>query len=99
MKPDDSAEVFEFRLYVAGMTPKSVRAVDNLQRVCSTLLSGRHLIELVDLLEEPHRARTDDIVAVPTLVRKVPEPARRIIGDLSDTAAVVAGLQLHAVGA
>jgi circadian clock protein KaiB len=72
-----------------------VRAVENLRRVCEEHLQGRYQIELVDLLENPHLARGDEIIAVPTLVRKLPEPMRRIIGDLSDTEKVLVGLQLR----
>lgn len=93
-----SEEIFEFRLYVAGLSPKSVRAVENLRNVCEERLFGRYEIEVIDLVEEPHRAKADDIVAIPTLVRRLPEPVRKIIGDLSDTPAVVIGLQLHIVG-
>lgn len=99
MSPVESREeVFEFRLYIAGLSPKSVRAVENLRQVCDEHLPGRYLIEVVDLVEDPRRAKLDDIVAIPTLVRKLPEPVRKIIGDLSDTEAVVVGLQLHLVG-
>jgi circadian clock protein KaiB len=85
---------YHLRLYVAGQSPKSVRAVENLRRVCEEHLAGRYTIELVDLVEHPHLARGDEIIAVPTLVRKLPEPMRRIIGDLSDTEKVLVGLQL-----
>jgi circadian clock protein KaiB len=86
---------YHLRLYVAGQSPKSVRAVENLRRVCEEHLAGRYTIELVDLVEHPHLARGDEIIAVPTLVRKLPEPMRRIIGDLSDTERVLVGLQLR----
>ncbi|MGZ4506801.1 MAG: circadian clock KaiB family protein [Blastococcus sp.] len=86
---------YHLRLYVAGQSPKSVRAVENLRRVCEEHLAGRYTIELVDLVEHPHLARGDEIIAVPTLVRKLPEPMRRIIGDLSDTEKVLVGLQLR----
>lgn len=89
---------FELRLYVAGQTPKSVRAIENLRRVCEEHLAGQYTIELIDLLENPTLAKGDEIVAVPTLVRKLPEPIRRIIGDLSDTDRVLVGLQLRAEG-
>ena len=72
---------WELRLYVAGQTPKSVAALANLKRVCEEHLPGRHTIEVIDLLEHPARARGDQIVAIPTLVRKLPEPVRKIIGD------------------
>ena len=86
-----SLPVYELRLYLAGHSPKSVRAVENLRRVCEEYLPGRYRIELVDLLENPQLARGDEIIAVPTLVRKLPEPVRKIIGDLSDTEKLLAG--------
>lgn len=88
-------ERLELRLYVAGQTPKCVRAIDNLRRVCDEHLSGRYHIEVIDLLVQPQLAKGDEIIAVPTLVRKLPEPIRRIIGDLSDTEKVLIGLQLR----
>ena len=91
----DPDGVYHLRLYVAGQSPKSVRAVENLRRVCEEHLPGRYEIELVDLVENPQRARGDEIIAVPTLIRKLPEPVRRIIGDLSDTEKVLVGLQLR----
>jgi len=93
-KPD-APQVYELRLYLAGHSPKSVRAVENLRRVCEELLAGRYRIELVDLLENPQLARGDEIIAVPTLVRKLPVPVRKIIGDLSDTEKLLVGLQLR----
>lgn len=93
---DDSSAMFHLRLYVAGQSPKSVRAVENLRQVCEQHLAGRYTVELVDLVENPHLARGDEIVAVPTLVRKLPPPIRKIIGDLSDTEKVLVGLQLRA---
>ena len=89
--PDD---VVAFRLYVAGQTPKSVAALENLKRVCDAHLPGRHTIEVIDLLQEPARARADQIVAIPTLVRKLPEPVRKVIGTLADTERVLVGLQI-----
>ena len=91
----DSPPVYELRLYLAGHSPKSVRAVENLRRACEEYLPGRYRIELVDLLENPQLARGDEIIAVPTLVRKLPEPVRNIIGDLSDTEKLLVGLQLR----
>jgi circadian clock protein KaiB len=85
------------RLYVAGQTPKSLRAIDNLQRICDNELVGRYDIEIIDLVQDPRRARDDEIIAVPTLVRQLPRPLRRIIGDLSDTSKVLAGLQIAPV--
>ena len=93
------AELFELRLYIAGQSPKCVRAIDNLRHVCEEHLAGRYRIEVIDLLEHPQLARGDEIIAVPTLVRKLPEPIRRIIGDLSDTEKVLVGLQLRLHGA
>ncbi len=92
-----SAE-WDLRLYIAGQTPKSLRAIDHLQRFCDAYLPGMYRIEVIDLLERPQLARGDEIVAVPTLVRKLPEPVRKIIGDLSDTSKVLVGLQLREHG-
>ncbi len=91
---DDDAPVYELRLYVAGQTPRSAVARINLRRVCAAHLDGRHKIEVVDLLQQPARASTDGIIAVPTLVRCHPEPRRKVVGDLSDTAQLLAGLDL-----
>jgi circadian clock protein KaiB len=89
------AEVYDLRLYVAGQTPRSVLAIDNLRRLCDEHLSGRYQVEVVDLLVNPALARGDEILAVPTLVRKLPAPIRKIIGDLSDTDRVLVGLQMR----
>ena len=86
------------RLYIAGQSPRSVRALENLRVVCDEHLAGRYQVEVIDLLENPALARGDEIVAVPTLVRKLPEPIRKIIGDLSDTDRVLVGLQLRSPG-
>ena len=88
-------ELYDLRLYVAGQSPRSVRALENLRRVCDEHLAGRYRVEVIDLLENPALARGDEIIAVPTLVRKLPEPIRKIIGDLSDTYQVLVGLQLR----
>ena len=93
---DPAAEVFDLRLYVAGQSPRSVRAVENLRKVCDEHLAGRYRVEVIDLLVNPALARGDEIVAVPTLVRRLPDPVRKIIGDLSDTDKVLVGLQLRA---
>jgi len=90
-------EVWKLRLYVAGQTPKSIRAFSNLKVLCEEHLKGRYQIEVVDLLEHPEMARGDQIVAVPTLVRKLPQPVRQIIGDLSNTDRVLVGLALENV--
>lgn len=90
----DSA-VWELRLYVAGQTAKSVTAFANLKRICDQHLAGKYTIEVVDLLESPQLAQGDQIVAIPTLVRKLPEPIRKIVGDLSNTERTLVGLQLR----
>jgi circadian clock protein KaiB len=83
-------------LYVAGQSPKSLRAIENLTVICEEHMAGEYEIEVIDLLEQPRLAKGDEIVAVPTLIRALPEPVRRIIGDLSDTDRVLVGLQLRA---
>ncbi len=91
------AKLWELRLYVAGQTPKSVRAFANLKQICEEHLAGQYRIEVVDLLENPHLGKRDQIVAIPTLIRKLPEPVRKIIGDLANTERVLVGLEIHAV--
>lgn len=92
---EENGEVWELRLYVAGQTPKSLAAFANLKRFCEEHLAGRYRIEVIDLLEHPQLARGDQIFAVPTLVRKLPEPLRKIIGDLSNTEKVLVGLDIR----
>ena len=82
------------RLYVAGQTPRCEAAFDNLQRICEERLQGRYTIKIIDLLKEPRLAKDDQILAIPTVVRRQPPPVRRIIGDLSDTERVLVGLDL-----
>ncbi len=89
--PDAS---WELRLYVAGQTPRARTAFANLEKICEEHLAGRYTIEVIDLRERPQLARGDEIIAVPTLVRHLPEPMMKIIGDLSDTERVLVGLQL-----
>jgi len=84
------------RLYVAGQTPKSLLAIANLREICETYLQGRYEIEIIDLLENPQLAQGDQILALPTLVRRLPEPIKKIIGDLSNTERVLVGLDLRA---
>lgn len=91
-------EIWKLRLYVAGQSPKSTRAFANLKVLCEKHLKGRYQIEVIDLLENPHMARGDQIVAIPTLVVKLPQLVRRIIGDLSNTDRVLVGLALQKVG-
>ena len=85
---------FVLRLYVAGQTPKCMRAFSNLKRICEQYLANRYRIEMIDLLDNPALARGDQILAVPTLVRRLPEPVKKIIGDLSNTQRVLAGLDV-----
>jgi circadian clock protein KaiB len=96
-KPKDKAWVL--RLYVAGQTPKSVTAFTNLKKICAEYLADQYRIELIDLLENPQLARGDQILAIPTLVRNLPTPMRKIIGDLSNTERVLVGLDLRPVPA
>ena len=89
-----SKKAWELRLYVAGQTPKSLAAFANLKKICEEHLAGQYHIEVIDLLKKPQLASGDQILAIPTLVRKLPEPIRKIIGDLSDTERVLVGLNL-----
>ncbi|HEY7493100.1 MAG TPA: circadian clock KaiB family protein [Candidatus Tectomicrobia bacterium] len=93
--PQDQVESWNLRLYVAGQTPKSLLALANLKRICEEHLVGRYHIEIIDLLENPQQATDDQILAIPTLIRKLPEPIRKIIGDLSNTDRVLMGLDLR----
>jgi len=86
---------YALKLYVAGRTPKAVRAFANLRRICDEHLEGRYSIEVIDLVENPHLGRGDQILALPTLVRKLPTPIKKIIGDLSNTERVLVGLDLR----
>ncbi len=92
--PTTKPESWHLRLYVAGQTAKSLRAFANLQRLCENHLGGRYRIEVIDLLQQPTLAKGDQIIAVPTLVRSLPPPVRKIIGDLSNTERVLVGLDL-----
>lgn len=94
-KNEADPEVWELRLYIAGQTAKSVAAFENLKRICDEHLPGKYKIEVVDLLVQPQLARGDQIVAIPTLVRKLPSPIRKIIGDLSNVERTLVGLQLR----
>jgi len=91
----ESPPRFELRLYVAGQTPKSVIALANLKRICQTHLAGQYSIEIIDLTKNPALAAGDQILAVPTLVRRLPEPIRKIIGDLSNEDRVLVGLDVQ----
>ena len=87
-------EVWNLRLYVAGQTPKSIAAFANLKKICEEHLKGQYTIEVVDLMENPKLAKGDQILAIPTLVRKLPPPIKKIIGDLSNTERVIVGLDM-----
>ncbi len=89
------AKEWELRLYVAGQTPKSLTAFANLKKICEEHLEGKYAIEVVDLIKNPKLAEGDQILAIPTLVRKLPEPIKKIIGDLSNTERVLVGLDLR----
>ena len=88
-------EFYELRLYVAGQTPRSANALRNLKEYCEEHLVGQYSLEVVDLLKNPQLAEGDQILAIPTLVKKVPEPVRKIIGDLSDKEKVLVGLDIR----
>ncbi len=92
--PESANQVYNLRLYVAGQTPRSLRAFANLRDICDKHLAGRYTIEVIDLLKNPQLAQGDQILAIPTLVRKLPPPLRKIIGDLSNTEKVLVGLDL-----
>jgi circadian clock protein KaiB len=89
-------DFWELRLYVAGQTPKSIKAFSNLNRICEEKLAGRYRIEVIDLLENPQLAMGHQIFAIPTLVRTLPTPIKKIIGDLSDTERTLVGLDIRA---
>ena len=93
--PSSEPKAYRLRLYVAGKTPKSILAFTNLKQICDEHLDGRYEIEIIDLMKNPQLARGDQILAVPTLVRRLPEPIKKIIGDLSNTERVLVGLDLR----
>ena len=95
---ETEGEFWDLRLYVAGQTPKSVAALANLKRFCEKHLAGQYRIEVVDLVANPRLARSDQILAIPTLVRHLPQPIRKIIGDLSNTERVLVGLDIRPRG-
>jgi len=94
-QPSEPEETWNLRLYIAGQTPRAIAALENLKKICEVHLAGQYSIEVVDLLKNPQLARGDQILAVPTLVRKLPEPVRKIIGDLSNEERVLVGLDLR----
>ena len=91
-------EMFDLRLYVAGQTPKALRAFENLRKICEEHLEGRYRIEVIDLVENPTLGQGDQILALPTLVRRLPAPIKKIIGDLSNAERVLVGLDLRERG-
>ena len=93
--PPVEGEFWDLRLYVAGQTPKSLAALRNLRRFCDEHLAGQYRIEVIDLVENPRLARSDQILAIPTLVRRLPQPSRKIIGDLSNSERVLVGLEIR----
>ena len=93
--PSPESKAYQLRLYVAGKTPKSILALTNLKQICEDHLHGRYEIEIIDLLENPQLAQGDQILALPTLVRRLPEPIKKIIGDLSNKERVLVGLDLR----
>lgn len=88
------SDFWRLRLYIAGQTPNSIAAIANLKKICKDQLQGRYRMEVIDLLEKPQLARGDQIIAIPTLVRRLPPPVKKIIGNLSKTESVVVGLDL-----
>ena len=90
----EAQETYLLRLYIAGMTPLSKDSITNVKRICEEQLSGRYQLEVIDLHQQPQRAKEDEIIAVPTLIRKLPEPLHRIVGDLTDDERVVSALNL-----
>lgn len=92
--PPPKTAIWQLRLYVAGQTPKSLLAFANLKKICEEYLQGKYTIEIINLSQQPHLAQEDHIVALPTLVRKLPPPIKKIIGDLSNTEKVLIGLQI-----
>jgi circadian clock protein KaiB len=93
---NENGRFMELRLYVAGQTPKSLAALANLKKICAEHLDGHYKLHVIDLVKTPQLAQNDQILAIPTLVRKLPEPMRKIIGDLSDRNRVLVGLNLRA---
>jgi circadian clock protein KaiB len=91
------SDFWRLRLYIAGQTPNSIAAIANLKKICKDQLQGRYRMEVIDLLEKPQLAKGDQIIAIPTLVRRLPPPVKKIIGNLSKTESVVVGLDLKPV--
>ncbi|PKN18989.1 MAG: circadian clock protein KaiB [Deltaproteobacteria bacterium HGW-Deltaproteobacteria-6] len=96
-KTDATEEIWNLRLYVAGQTQKSITAFANLKMICDEHLAGKYRIEVIDLIKNPQLAKGDQIIALPTLVRRLPEPIKKIIGDLANTERVLVGLDIRVV--
>lgn len=90
-------EVYQLKLYVSGITPRSVRAINNIKKICEESLKGRYNLEIIDLYQNPNMAKTAQIVVAPTLIKRLPLPLRRLIGDLSDTDRILVGLDIRKV--
>jgi circadian clock protein KaiB len=89
-----STEEYVLRLYVTGMTPKSIRAIENIKKICEENLKGRYELEIIDIYQRPEHAKTEEILAAPTLIKKLPLPLRRLIGDMSNEERILVGLDL-----
>ncbi len=96
-KTDPTEEIWNLRLYVAGQTQKSITAFANLKKICEEHLAGKYCIEVIDLLKNPQLAKGDQIIAIPTLVKKLPEPLKKMIGDLANTERVLVGLDIRSI--
>ena len=94
-KTEPKKEIWSLRLYVAGQTPNSVRAIENMKRICEEFLKGRYDLEVIDIYQQPVLAKGDQIIAVPTLIKKLPPPLRKFIGDMSATERILVGLDLR----
>jgi circadian clock protein KaiB len=96
-KTDATEGIWKLRLYVAGQTQKSITAFANLKKICEEHLAGKYRIEVIDLLKNPQLAKGDQIIAIPTLIKKLPEPLKKIIGDMADTERVLVGLDIRSI--
>lgn len=93
--PDSANATYTLRLYIVGITPRSMHAVNNIKKICEEHLQGRYVLEVIDLYQQPHLASGEQIIAAPTLIKYLPLPLRRFIGDLSDTERILVGLDLR----
>ncbi len=95
MSDREDSKKFVLRLYITGMTPRSIRAVDNIKRICEENLKGRYELEVIDIYQYPERAKEAELIAAPTLIKKLPLPLRKLVGDMSDTERVLVGLNIQ----